>query len=260
MAEPNEPPHPAEPPEDFLLRHLSLIERIATSFARLRRLRSQEVEDFVAWVKLKLVEDDYRRIRAYRGSCPPKAFLAVVIGRLGKDFLDMMWQRWRPCAEAQRSGPVAVLLDQLTSREGYTFDQACEELRIRHGVTTSRDDLEAYYRAFPHRTPRRTVGEENLAATPNRELSPEAAAMAREDEYRRSEIRSFLMEGIRWLPPDERIFLRLYLGEGLSIADIARVQKLDQKSLYRRRDKIFLFLREYLRDRGVGKDEIDPLF
>jgi DNA-directed RNA polymerase specialized sigma24 family protein len=151
------------------------------------------------------------------------------------------------------------LLDRLLSRDGLTFDEACEVLRTRHGVKASREELEAYSRALPRRTARRRVAVEYLKTAPSPELSPEEAAMARENASRQAEVFSFLQEAVHSLPADEQL-LFMHLVEGLSIAEIARAHKLDQKSLYRSRERILRSLREYLRDRGVRKDEMDSLF
>lgn len=91
-----------------------------------------------------------------------------------------------------------------------------------------------------------------LETSPSPELSPEEAAMAKENKSRRAEIFSYLQEAIHSLSADERLFVRLHFVQGLSIAEIARIQKLEQKSLHRSREKILRSLHEYRRNRGTG--------
>src|SRR6185436_10823906 len=108
---------------------------------------------------------------------PPAYFLATTIGRLGKDFLDKIWQRWRPSAEARKRGPVAVLLERLVYRDGRSFDEACHDLETRRDVTATRQELEGHFRALPSRERRRLIGEVALVGAPTKEPSPEQAAI-----------------------------------------------------------------------------------
>jgi RNA polymerase sigma factor (sigma-70 family) len=167
--------------------------------------------------------------------------------------------RWHRTNVALRLGPVAVLLERLVSRDGLTFDEACEALRTNHSVQASLEQLEASYVALPLRAARQRVSVEHLYYAPSQVPSPEKAAMAKENASRRAEILSSVQEAVKSLPADEVPLVRLHFVEGLTIAEIARIHNLDQKSLYRRRAKILDFLREYLQGRGLEKEEIEFL-
>ncbi len=55
-----------------------------------------------------------------------------VVQRLFLDHRNRQWGKWRPSAEAKRRGPLAILLERLVVRDGWTFEQAVETLRTNH--------------------------------------------------------------------------------------------------------------------------------
>src|SRR5215218_3468574 len=78
---PNPTPMDDLTPEQLFLDNLDLIERIAAHACRWSRLRPEDKEDFISWVKLKLIEDDYAVLRRYekRENATLRTFLTVVI-------------------------------------------------------------------------------------------------------------------------------------------------------------------------------------
>src|SRR5256885_6902083 len=76
-----------------------------------RYLNAIEADEFDVYVKDRLSEEDYRRIRAYqrRNGASFRTFLAAIISNLSKDYRDHIWGRIRPTEKAKRKGPHAVL-------------------------------------------------------------------------------------------------------------------------------------------------------
>ena len=95
-------------------------------------LPGSEADDFGSHVKLKLIEDDYAILRKFEGRSNLRTYLTVVIQRLFLDYRIKAWGKWRPSAEAKRSGPVAILLERLTQRDGYGLEEAVELMKTNH--------------------------------------------------------------------------------------------------------------------------------
>ena len=118
-------------------------------------------EDLSQWVSLKLIDDDYARIRAFQGKCGIRTFLNVVIRSLGRDFRIHLWGPSRDSKNAQRLGMTAMLLERLLNRDGHSLVEAIKILRENQGVPESESELREM--AVPLRPPRpREVSEEVL--------------------------------------------------------------------------------------------------
>src|SRR5205807_2076472 len=118
-------PHRQEVFEEHLLMAEEIIRRICNR----HRLSQEEAEDFHSFALLKLIEDDYARLRSFQGRSRLKTFLTVVLHRLLLDYRVQKWGKWRPTAEVRDLGKTAVELDRLLSRDGQTLENAVEILR-----------------------------------------------------------------------------------------------------------------------------------
>jgi len=252
-------PLPPEPtPEQLFLAHLSHIERVATHACRRRGFSREDTEEFVSTVKCKLIEDDYATIRKFQGKSSFETYLTVVINNLFKDHLDHLWGKWRPSAEAERLGPLAIQLDRMLHRDGLTLAESCEILLMNHHVEASRQELEDLAAKLPHRTPqRRMESEEALEERPDEMMTPDQEVLAREAGARRRRILELLKDAMRRLPAQDALLARM--SSEFKISQIARRLNLEQKPLYRRLDRILLTLREDLERQGVRPEEIGGL-
>jgi RNA polymerase sigma factor (sigma-70 family) len=252
-------PMPSEPtPEQLYLAHLDHIDRVAAYFCRRRRFSREETQDFVSKVHVKLIDDGYAIIRKFQGKCSFKTYLTVVIQRLFLDHLDHLWGKWRHSAEAERLGPVAIRLERLLYRDGFSFDEACEILWTNYHVAVSRQELADLAAKLPHRAPpRRMESEETLKNRPSKELTPRQRFEAGEKEARLLKVLGILREILDHLPAEDRVFARLSTER--KISEIARGEGVEQKPLYRRLDKILKRLQQELESRGIHRDEIREL-
>ena len=243
------------PPEDFFRGHLKLIEQVIAHACQRFRLRREDAEDFSSWVMIKLIENDYRKIREYKGASKPRTFLTAVIFNLLRDYINHLWGKWRSSEEAKRLGQVAVQMEELIVRDGYSFEMAVQLLRQNFNVEASRGDLEALAARLPPRMQRRMEGEEVLQSVPAQDLNPEEILLAKERGESRRRFRAKLFRALKILPPEDGLLVRLRTQ--FSVADIARSRGIEQKPLYRRLDKIYKALREALEREGVRRSEID---
>lgn len=247
------------PPDQLFLDHLPHIEKVAAHLCRRYHLRKEEHEDFLSLVKIKLIEDDYAVIRKFQGKSNLKTYLTICIGNLMRDHQNHLWGKWRPSAEALRLGPVAILLDKLLTRDGYSFEQAAQILRVNHKVGMSWQELADIAARLPDRSRPEIEGEEGLENHPSPSQQPDDQAIAKENEAQRRRIFAMLREARQALPQEDQLILTLLDGK-LSVADISRTLRLDQKQLYRRIQKIYKDLREELGRRGIREEDLDGLF
>src|SRR3989304_3177338 len=220
-------------PEQRFLAHLEQVERIIAFVARRRRLDAGEVDEFASVVRLKLIENDYEVLRRFEGRSSLKTYLTVVIQRFYLDYRVSTWGKWRPSAEARRLGPTAVLLERLTARDGMSFSEAVQAARTNHGVPEDDRALFDIGAKLPQRTRRQFVDDGTLESTL---AAPAAADGVESGEFAEAASRTAaaLDAALRELPDQDRLILKLRFENGLQVAEIARVTRLEQKPLYRR--------------------------
>jgi RNA polymerase sigma factor (sigma-70 family) len=245
-------------PEQLYLGHLEFIEKVVSHSCRRSRFGRQDTEDFGQHVHLKLIEDDYARVRRFEGRSNFQTYLTTVIQHLLLDYQNHVWKKWRSSAEGERLGPVAMRLDRLLHREGYSFNEACEILRTNEKVGLSVAELADLRGKLPHRSPLHLVGEELMEAVPSEDPRPDERIEEKERGGRRRRLSMAFYKALETLSKEERFFASLLMK--YKIADIARIHGWDQKSLYRRKDKLFKKLRKELERQGVNRRDLDDIF
>ncbi|REJ83254.1 MAG: sigma-70 family RNA polymerase sigma factor [Acidobacteria bacterium] len=242
-------------PEQLFVDSLPLIERLLRGIAHRYCLRPEEAEEFAAQAKLKLVEDDYRRIREFSGRSKLSTYLRVVLTNLFRDFRIEKWGKYRVSKAAQRLGRPAILLDRLVRRDRRSEYEALQIVLQRPDVEASEAELEAMLLALPQRSERReeTEPDEFFHHTPSSERTDRRVEEAEQSAALRS-LRSELAAALAELADEDRLILMLRFFEGVTVADIARRLDLEQRPLYRRIESTLAELRGSLIERGVGAD------
>ncbi|HEX9189263.1 MAG TPA: sigma-70 family RNA polymerase sigma factor [Vicinamibacteria bacterium] len=234
--------------EELFLSCLPLIERVVGWVAARRGLRGADAEDFESTVKSRLVESDYAALARFEGRSSLKTYLTAVINRLYLDFQVQRFGKWRPSAEARRLGPLAVRLECLLLRDGLTFEEACGVLASDTRLGATRDALEALRLRLPPRPVRGGAGDRSVpVSTESGDVAVERAERQALAERTFSAIRRSLGR----LPPRDRVFLRLHVESGLTVAEAARALGHEQKALYRKKEEILKRLRADLEAEGV---------
>ena len=242
------------PSSHLYLTHAPLIDRALLFTARRHRCGPAESEDFAAWARLKLLENDHAILAEYQGRSGMASYLAVVVQRLFFDYRISKWGRWRPSAEAKRLGPLGVRLETLIGRDGFSLEAAYQTLRaVDPGLR--REVLEDLQARLPPRVSPRFEDEEALASVPAPEAGPEELAIEKEEAARKRRASGVLFDVMKTFEPQDQIVLRLRFAEGLQIADIARTLHLDARPLYRRVERLVAELRRALGERGIGSED-----
>lgn len=244
--------------EDIFNAELDLIDRVTRFVCRRNHLSSVNADDFASHARLKLMEDGYAILGKFQGRSSLKTFLSITIQRIFLDYRNAAWGKWRPSAEALKRGPAAVLLEQLVSRDGYTFDEAFEIITTNHRVSVARPDLERLAAALPVRAKRRFETDEVLLNVPSG-ASADAGTWDLDRREAAGRIGTALQDLLITLPAQDRLILRARFEDGRSVRDIAEMLRLEQKPLYRRVERLLRDLRAGLEARGIGAADVNDL-
>jgi RNA polymerase sigma factor (sigma-70 family) len=244
-------------PEALFLEHLGWIDKIASAACIKYGVWGDDAEDFSAWVKMKLLEDDYAVLRNFRGGSELKTYLAAVIVRYFYEFERARRGRWRPSAAAERLGTPARELEMLVYRDGHTLEEAGEKLRAAGRTTLSDIELARLLKRLSPRTPPRPV---EVGADPLMEAAPDASRADERVTAAKADVRREMMDALKaamkQLEPEEQLIVRMHFADGHSVADVARALRLEQKPLYRRLDRLRDRLRALLESEGLRQDDV----
>ena len=246
--------------------HLSLIDDVLNEVCRRAGLRHADAEDFASSVKLALIENDYAILRSWRGESSLGGYLITVVGRLLSDQRTRELGRWRPSAEAIRQGAAAVLLETLMRRDGRSFEEALP-LVLAHDPSLTPDAVRAIAECLPRQAVRpRVVALDAEISIADRSPGNSADARVRAEASRdvaEGAVR-VLRRVLGSFPAEDMAFLRKRFAQSMSIADIARVEGIPQRPLYRRQEALLARLRRALTEEGLDPQSLlaligDPL-
>ena len=242
----------------LFVEYLSTIDRVVNAVARRHRLSAQERDELHSLVRLRLIEHDYAALRAFEHRSSLATYLTVVITRVFLDERNHAWGRWRPSAHAQRLGPVAVLLDQLLTRDGYRLDEAIAILRTNHRVELSDEQLRRMWASLPERPHATLVAVEaadDVAAPDTVPVGVEFSGRASE----RVRIGEAIRVAMARLSARERLIIRLSFQYGFSLAALAEQLGESKATMKRRVVRILADFRHALGAAGLQWEDIREL-
>jgi DNA-directed RNA polymerase specialized sigma24 family protein len=73
-------------------------------------------------------------------------------------------------------------------------------------------------------------------------------------------VRTALRQTLDGLAAQDRLIMRMLFEEGLTVAQVAGILKLDQKPLYRHRDLLFATMRRRLEVAGITAGDVNDLW
>lgn len=236
---------------ELLLAHLETVRRVVRHIAKRKGLDEQSEDDLASYVRLRLVENEYAVLRRYRGDASPSTYLAAVVHRFFVDFARERWNRWRPSRTACRLGPVAVELETLVLRDGFSQEEAVRKLAQGLGRRTTRAELERLLALLPRGGPREVLSLSEM--DPDSEPFADEGGAGNDLETRtlRSAAERALIRGLSRMDPQDLLILRLRFVSGRKVTEIARLLELEQRPLYRRIERLLRDLREELAEAGV---------
>ena len=236
----------ADPAGEFVA-HLPIIERVIAIIARRHVMSTTDAADFSSWACARIIESDYAAFRKFGGRSSMSTYLGAVFAHLFLDYRDSIWGRWRPSVAAKKLGPVGIRLDELLHRDGCSLREARETLRSA-GFTESDIEITRMAAQLPLR---QSTSEVPLKSIEGSFQEADGSAM---DAFPDEDGLDALRAAVNALPAEERVIMRMRYWDDVSVADIARILRLDQKPLYRRIEAIEQSLRDMLTARGLDRD------
>lgn len=240
---------------DLFESNLPIVERLLRSVCRRHAFPPDESEEFAAWAKLRLIDDDYAVFRKFEGRASLPTYLTTVIVNLFRDYRIHRWGKWRPSAEAKRLGTTAVQLETLVARDGRTLAEAIEVLRTSFGVTRPAAELEQLAERLPARVRRRQESDEGLAGL----AAADAADQRVVDGERRAvaeRAAAAVSRALAELDAEDRLVLKLRFADGLAIVDIAGLLGAPAKPLYGRIERTLAGVRRSLESAGLEASQV----
>lgn len=245
-------------PTDLYSEHSETIEAVLAHVRRRHLLSPDTAEEFSSWARLRLFEDDCAVLRKFRGQSSLRTYLTTVLLHLFLDWRNAQWGRWRPTAQARRSGPLAIELERLVLRDGRDFDEAVE-LLVSTGAAASRAECDQAWAQLKRQPVRKMTTTEVLV-----EVAARDDAQARVDfesmQEKAGRAAGALRQALRRLDDQEQVILRLCYVNRFTAKQIGAVMDLEAKPLYRRIEQIEAKLGALLMAAGVSKDEVRDLF
>jgi RNA polymerase sigma factor (sigma-70 family) len=254
-------PLSASDAQELYLSELDDIERALRFVCRRNGLSADEAEEFCAEAHVRLIDDDYRPIRAFDDRCTFSTYITTVLIRLHQDFRNLRWGKWRPSAAARRAGEVGIRLETLVVRDGFTFDETVKILSRNHGLTTPREELRDLLHSFPLRHGRASRQKVALHSVPEvaNGISPEEGIASSERANVEDKLVEVLRAGIRNLEATDQLILRMVYLDGHRIAAVADLLGLERRPLYRRLTHLQERLRPLLENAGVTREKFRDL-
>lgn len=234
--------------------HLEIIQQQIQRTARRGRLGGEEFEEFRSFCFQKLLQENSRILRRYRGDGCLPSYLQVVIGRLLLDYRTSIWAKWRPSAQARRLGPNAIELEKLTHRDGLPLSSAVECV-VRRGVLTG-SEAEDLADRLPVRYQRRFESLESLEVLPARDVEPDDALLGPERQQMRNRIETSLSQALQQLDETDRLILCLRYGRRMRVPEISARMGLKERKIFSRCDRSLRCLRKSLEAMGFHRTDI----
>lgn len=244
-------------PCDLLKQLLPRLTRWIASVCWRRGVFREDAEDVQQEVLAKLADDDCSALERLRRQSNVRTFVWTITTNVILDEIRRRKSRWRPSAIARGLGTTAVMLEALLFRDGWEYDEAVAKL-VAEGVRESLEELDAIRAKLPDRPTRRFVSDEAVSGS----VAPEGtddSFQNRDREELLTRLQKVLTTALGELDPEDRFLLKRLLFSGRTVAQVALELRVEQRPLYRRRDRILRFLRKRLESCSLGWNEIREL-
>jgi RNA polymerase primary sigma factor len=221
---------------------------------RFPKADATELEDHFQDICLKLVEDDYRRIRAYKGDHAFTGYILQVVNRLLIDLMRKDAPRLRLPEKINRMSALAKAVFAAGAWRGVSLEAQAMRLAllgqidpdpsledVQHAIQLLIDDIQAARAASRRPRPVYLDGDDG-AATQLRDETPgaEDQMLEAEEAQARDQLIQKVWREAQSLPPEERTFLDLILnaGEPLPARRIASLMGVTAEEVYRIRQRV----------------------
>lgn len=246
-------------PGKFFENNLKHIEEVIKSICTRKGIYGEDAKDFASHVKIQLIENDYQKIREFRGKSNIKTYLNTVITRIYIDMKRKEQGRWRPSEAAKRVGNVGVILEELINKHGHSFEEAYEILTTNHNISISKDEAYALYCKLPEKTASGMSidkGDEPLSTISDQALRPTEVLINRELNEKKARLLEIIEKIRPDLSPEDRLLLKMVFEDNRKISEIARLFKKERNEIDRRLKQILAKFKEGMLARGININDV----
>lgn len=245
------PVNPSRHPRRWLELNSGTLRTVVRQVARARKLSDHDRDELFSMVCARLVQDDYRALRRFKGQSRITTYLNVLTRRVLLDWQISAWGKWRPSARARALGPAAVKLERRVVRDGEPLAAALATLdRSAGGGTLAAPEALALL-SQPAWVRRAFVPLDHVEMRAPASIDPLVVLIERSSHHARRQVYGCLHEAIRSLPPDDRRLVHMRHIEGRRVNDIAAGFGMEPKRLYRRLARVHGQLRVIIESMGV---------
>lgn len=256
MPDLSRPPATLDLPHQWLEQNEAAVRLAVSRVARRRKLRPDMRDELLSALWCHLVKNDYRVLRRYRGESRIATYLVTVGDRLALDMRAAELGKWRPSAQARRTGAHAVMFERMVARDGDCPHRAREATLKLTGIAVTDEFVEATAQRGRAGS-RRFVELQDVEADAT--TDPWTALVQRRDDDRGVALARKLRRAIERLPDDDRALLLMRHEQGLRVSLIARTLGVGQQRLYTRFESIYTRLRRDLVGHGVHAADVTEL-
>jgi RNA polymerase sigma factor for flagellar operon FliA len=242
---------PLSAPEHFEA-NLPLIDSVIAFHGHHGRLSADEKEDFRSWVMLKLIENDYARIRKFEGRSSFRTFLNTTVNRLLLDYWALKGRRPRVSSLAESFAPEGIWLERYIVRDRYSLSEAIQLVKTNNRSPLSEDELHQIALRLPlTKAGRRSSSTSDVEILDARQSSPERRLEQKETTEVRQRLTEALERALCQLRDEERVYINMRFEQGCKLSEIASAFHLPRKAFYRRFHRILTRLGRLLSSYGV---------
>ncbi|MBU2644814.1 hypothetical protein KKI24_08915 [bacterium] len=248
-------------PEKILADDLPQISQIVDMVASKRGLQQEEAEEFRSVVYEKMVSDDYRIIRRFRGPKISKSYYILVINNLFNDHYRSRHGRWRPSVKAREIGKIGILLDELLHKKNLSFEDAYETIVTRH--LNLNEALPTRFALEQIATQLKTKVKPSLSLPGDDVLKNLGPTEATADQHiyhqelleKKTKIDKIIKKLGQELSPEEQLIFKWYFEDNHSITGIARLLGQKRQRVEKLLQARLREFKEALQRQGIEQEE-----
>jgi RNA polymerase sigma factor (sigma-70 family) len=228
--------------------------------------------DCFLYVFEKLNEDDYRRIKAYKGRCSFRTFLYSVTSKLIIDFRrNRFGYKVLPKYYWEFDG-INRHIFKLFFYQNLTVDWA--ENAVRSEFKLSQEEAQKRVDIVEKRIRESRLGgksridaheihveEVDSLTSEDKKLGPEEIVIATETLKQKEYFVKVLKEEVQKLDDEDSLILQLYFEQALTAKQISNaIPGLKDKKVYKRVEQTLKKLKKNLEEKGISQEDIKGIF
>jgi RNA polymerase sigma factor (sigma-70 family) len=253
-------------PKKILENNLSLIDIIIRKITIKYNLQQTEFDDFKSTVYDRLVDNDYKILRNYKGSRIARSYLIMVIRNIFIDhYRKKSGVRVRSSTIAEQLGEPAITLERLLKYKGYTLDQAYEMFQTSYSnlrkTAPTRDSLEKIVTQLKIKPKVKLVLLDDYDSYNQLTVTETPGDVMVQQELLRNKKRVIeMIAHIRnKLNPEDKLIIKFRFVDDLSLSEIARRLKTTRYNAAMHLERILSSLKNELIKQGIKKEEMKEL-